>query len=114
MQYPDPEMVEMDVEIGHGEVTFPVPIPVTTVSQVLISGAVGLVGWSLRETTGAAVATVEFVDGGSAGGTIIGEVSLAAGASDTEPVSDKGVLARQGIYMRVIAGSVTGAIYVRR
>ena len=86
----------------------PLAIPVTTVDVALISGECVLFGWSLRETTGAAVATCEMQDSGGA----IGEIGLAAGGVNTQWFGSLGVHISGQVKLHVVAGSVTGVAYV--
>lgn len=100
-------MPEIDVDISVGRV-FPVSVPTVTTQQIIISGRAKLIGWSLRETTGAAIATVEFQSGGNP----IAEAALAAGGSATNTLGQHGVIISQNITLVVLAGSVTGAVYI--
>ncbi|HVD03182.1 MAG TPA: hypothetical protein VNF75_03480 [Candidatus Dormibacteraeota bacterium] len=92
----------------------PIPVPTTSSSEVLAGGRYVFYGFSLRETTGAAAATVDIYDGGGTGGTLVAALDLAQGASDQLWLGDNGVLMVQGIYLSVVAGSVRGAVYARR
>ena len=66
-------------------------------------------GFSLRETSGAAVALVRLWDAASATGTILDEISLAANESAREsyPVP---LTAKTGVYIEVVSGAVVGSI----
>lgn len=74
---------------------------------LVVAGPCSLRGWSLRETA-SAVATV-IIRNGTAAGAILGEIRLAADASETE--GDLDVYAPDGIFADIVAGSVEGAIY---
>ena len=67
-------------------------------------------GFSLRETTGLAVALVRLWDAASATGNIIDEISLAANESAREnyPIAK---VAKTGVYIEVVSGAVAGSIF---
>ncbi len=92
----------------------PIPLPVDVQSAGLIAVAVELCGWSVKETTGTATAALQFYNGDSNGGEIVGEQVLAAGASATVGPAPDGVLCSRGLYLLVVSGSVTGSVWVRR
>jgi hypothetical protein len=58
--------------------TIAIPIPTTAASVKLLNRQCILDGWILRETTGAAPALVEFIDGADATGVIVGEAAIPA------------------------------------
>ena len=91
----------------------PIPIPATGASHTLTSRPALLVGWSLRESTGAAAASVEFLSGTSANSGIAGEQQLAQGVSASQTIADEGCLCEGGIYLSVISGSVVGCVWAR-
>lgn len=91
----------------------PVPIPTTTTDKALITRPCLLVGWSLRETTGAAVASAEFDAAPSSGGPTVGEQSLASAGSGSQHLCNEGVLCEGGVFLHVVSGSVTGVVYAR-
>lgn len=99
---------EIDVEITWGELQV-ISLPSPAVSNQLIAGKTRLVGWSLRETTGAAAASVNFTSGGN----VIATAALASGTSDNHYPPGGGIVASSDISIAILAGSVTGAVYVR-
>lgn len=101
-------MPELDIDVILGS-TAVVSVPTTTTNQHIASAPCWLVGWSLRETTGAAVAEVEL----SSGGNPIAESSVGDGGSDTHIMSGMGINVRSDITLTVISGSVRGAVYIR-
>jgi hypothetical protein len=101
-------MTEIDIDISLGGVKV-LPVPVTAQDLGLLQGRGELCGWSLRETTGAATATVELQDGGNP----LGEIQMAAGAVSNAWFGNPGVEIRSQIFLHVVAGSVTGAVYAR-
>lgn len=101
----------MTAELSLDVVTGPIrglQVPVTTVDVTLIQADCVLFGWSLRETTGAAVATVEIQDGGAP----LGEIGLAASGVDTKWFGPFGIHVSGKITAHIVAGSVTGVVYV--
>lgn len=89
-------------------------IPLTGANQqlVTVSSSVPfatLRGFTIRETSGVAVALVRIWDGTSATGTILDEVSLAANESAREDYGDPAPTARIGIFLQVVAGAVAGS-----
>lgn len=70
-----------------------------------------LLGWSVRETTGAAIATVIFRDGHNSDGEEIAAVTLAAGESDRDAFPF-GISLIDGLYLDVVSGAVAGAVYL--
>lgn len=69
-----------------------------------------LLGWSIRETTGAAVAQVIFRDGGSTGEEIA-SANLNAGES-TRDVFPFGISLIDDLYLDVTSGAIAGAVYL--
>jgi hypothetical protein len=92
----------------------PIPIPPTAASVKLYTAPCLVDGWVLRETTGAAPALVEFIDGLDAGGYIIGEQfvpgpSANSGVNvDTDiDVSNTGAAAQTNASLPGVAGQTT-------
>lgn len=75
------------------------------------SGVSVLRGWTIRETSGAAVARVKMHAGNSTSGAVVGEVSLAANGAETIWLDD-GIACAGGIYVDVITGAVEGSLFV--
>lgn len=100
-------MASVDIEIAVGELTV-ISVPATNAGGQIVAGPVHLAGWSLRETTGAAVAEVEFTSGGNP----VGESSMTAGGSDSRWFGMPGLAVSSDITLSVAAGSVKGAVYV--
>lgn len=69
-----------------------------------------LVGWSIRETSGAAPATVTIYDGREATANILAVVNLLAGVSSTIGLPGSGVSFGDGLYVAG-TGAVAGALY---
>lgn len=79
-------------------------------SGLVVGSATLLVGWSVRETSGAAGAVVEIRDG-SAAGELVGASSLPAGTSDTVWAGDRGVGVQGGLFVVLVSGAVSGALW---
>lgn len=97
---------ELDIDISVGSVRA-LPVGVTTADLTLLQGVGVLYGWSLRETTGAAVATVEIRDGDQP----LGEIGLVASGVNSAWLGPMGVRIANSVILHVVAGSVTGAVY---
>jgi hypothetical protein len=78
--------------------------PVTT------GGARRYQGFSLRETSGSAGATVRVYNGVSAAGVLLDTISLLANESAREDYGGRGLLAPLGIYFELVAGAVEGSV----
>ncbi len=68
-------------------------------------------GFAIRETTGAATATIEIYDGTAISAILLDEITLLPNESARE-VYDGPKRASTGIYFRVVAGSVAGSVFV--
>jgi hypothetical protein len=70
-------------------------------------------GFSIRETSGSAAATVRVYDhASSASGTLIDTIQLAAGESAREWYDGGGIWVENGIYVDVVSGAVEGSLRV--
>lgn len=85
--------------------------PLTT-SQVLLSGRGVLKGWAFRETTGAAVATLNLWDGTSNAGLMVAPLGLASAGHESIWLGELGVSFTRGLFVEVTAGSIVGALWV--
>lgn len=77
-----------------------------------LSFACLLLGWSVRETSGTAAAVVTLHDGRDDTGQRVGEVALAAGASQPIALPAPGILCRAGLYAHVASGAAEGVLWV--
>lgn len=82
-------------------------------SQVSIGGNHLIMGWSLRETTGAAGAVVDIFDGQDATGQILATLSLVASESTRDWLGPDGIETDIGVFVRVNSGAVSGAVWIR-
>lgn len=71
-----------------------------------------LVGFALRETTGAAAAVVELRESDAAGPLLV-PITLTAGASVREWFAPGGVNFSNGLFVVVVSGSVDGSVFLR-
>lgn len=69
-----------------------------------------LTGFSFTESSGAAVASVQLISGQSAGGIVLATVNLAISESAREYLPWPWLLFRNGIFVVVAAGAVTGSV----
>ena len=81
--------------------------------QAVAAAHTRLYGWSVRNTHATDAGSVAiYNDPDSANGTILGVISLAAGASSTVWFGPQGVLADLGVYVDIpTAGTWSGTIY---
>lgn len=89
----------------------PIHVTTTTVDAQFITRSGRLYGWAFEETTGASPALVSLIDGSSAAGQVIVNVSLLANESTRDVWGKPGIGIRNGVYLRVFSGSVRVTIY---
>jgi hypothetical protein len=83
-------------------------------TNVQLSSMAGLmVGWCMRETTGAAGAVVELYDGHDTTGAFVGTVGLGNGTSSTYTAFDDGIEITVGLYAHVVTGTADVIVYYR-
>lgn len=70
-----------------------------------------IVGWSIRETAGAAAA-VRLWDGREAGGQLLATVALAASDSHTVMPTGGGISVSDALFVEVVTGAVEGVVYL--
>ena len=87
------------------------PFGPRTADLQLVGGLIIVRGLTVRETTGAAVATIEIYDGTGTNGTLIDAVHLLASATDREFYAGEGIEAISGCFLHVVTGTVKGAIW---
>lgn len=88
-----------------------IPCPVTTASRVLATGLWIVTGWSFKETTGAAPATLELYDGRNINSTFVAAINLAAGESTRDLLAGNGLACEVGIFVARLTGSIKGAVW---
>lgn len=90
----------------------PFPIGALGVAgKSIVTGDVYLAGWSIRETTGAAGATVDLIDGADAGGVPIAQLGIGAGLSTSTSMGGHLLVIRNGLFVNVLAGAITGVLW---
>jgi hypothetical protein len=77
----------------------------------LNSGPARLVGWSLRETSGAA-AQVTVYDARTADGDVLAVLNLPANGASNHGLPGPGVTATEAVYFAVSGGTVQGSLYL--
>lgn len=77
-----------------------------------IGGEARLYGYAIKESTGAAPAEVDLLNGADAGGDLVVPITLTAGQSARDWFGPQGVVMEGGIFANVTAGAVKGAIFV--
>lgn len=87
------------------------PIAATTVPRNLWSRACLLLGYGFVETTGAATAEVDILDGNDANGALCSPIALLAGQSTRDNMPGEGVFLQSGPFLNVLSGSIRGAIW---
>jgi hypothetical protein len=89
------------------------PLALSGSDQALVATRAILHGYSVRETGGAATATVRLFDNASAAsGTLLATISLAAGGS-ADVLYPAGLLAENGIYVDMGGtGTVEGSVRI--
>lgn len=70
-------------------------------------------GFSFRETSGSAPATVRIYDSDTATGTLLDTVQLVANES-TADFYPGGIRAQNGLYVDLVSGAVEGSVRVER
>ena len=90
----------------------PVPFgPVAGLVQVIGTDCI-LMGFSVLETTGAAPAEVDIIDGSTATGRPLAFVALTAGKSDHDTFSSWGIAIETALSVNVSAGTAKGVLWV--
>lgn len=88
-----------------------VAVPVT--GDVAVSAVpCSYLGFTLRETAGAAAVVRIFDDPDSANGTLLDTVALAANASLSKHYGPQGIRAQQGVWFELVSGAVEGSVRI--
>lgn len=96
--------VTIDIEYGTARATV---VNSAFVVGLIVAGPCRLLGWAIRETTGAAIASAEITSGQQ----VVGEVGVPAGQNDVHTMPKNGVYCPGGITITSVAGAWTGCIY---
>lgn len=94
------------------DVCLPLSFPATTTGAVVVAGDVVLFWWSFTESTGAASAQLQVIDGADATGQELATITLQANESVREGVGNRGLYCTRGVFVRVLSGSVRGTVGV--
>lgn len=97
----------MDIDVTIGEVEA-IQVGNLLGNINLVSGNVVLYGWSIRETSGAAVASVDI----ASGSPLVASIGMSAGSGSVEWFGPLGVACPGGVQIIANAGSWTGAVYL--
>lgn len=90
----------------------PVAIPGTPATQLIESGRLVLYGWSLVNSSTAAV-TVSIRDGQDATGLVVAPVVVPASGNAVEFLGDPGIGLDIGCFLTGLAGVITGTLYLK-
>lgn len=86
--------------------------PAATASGQLAAGFGVVLGWGFREATGVGTAVFDLVDGPSASSPLIMPFSLSAGQSTRDFLTDLVMPFDSQLFLSIVSGSITGAVYV--
>lgn len=100
----------IDATRPHPLLSFPIGA-LGVAGKSIVTGDVYLAGWSIRETTGAAIATVQLFDGNDAGGVPVAEIGIAAGLSSNHSFGGHLLVCRNGLFVNVLAGAIAGSLW---
>jgi hypothetical protein len=89
----------------------PFALPSTSGGFLVASGAVYVLGWAFKESTGSAAASVDIYDGLGTGGVLIAPISLSSGESTRDYPPPPGIECRQGCYVNIASGGVVGSLW---
>lgn len=92
---------------------FPIPVPADGADHQLINTECKMIGWSLRETTGAAAAVAQLFSGGGTGGVQAAEIPFATGDGQPFGIPDGGLVCNGGLFLHMVSGTIRGAVWVR-
>jgi hypothetical protein len=89
------------------------PIGTTDKAKTVLSNSAGrLLGWAVEESTGAAAAKVQLLDGTNIDGDLLAPISLAAGADSTQWFGPAGISFGTGLFASLVSGSVIGTVWL--
>lgn len=90
----------------------PISVPATVAGATFATGPVRLMGWALKESTGAAAAAFELYDGTDTTAQSLAPVTLVANESIRDWFGTHGIICERGLFINVTAGSVRGTLFV--
>lgn len=83
----------------------------TTASVDVVTVQGILVGWAAVESTGTASASFDLMDGADDSGSLLVPVTVQAGQSTSDDFTSWGVWVQRGVRVKMLSGSVRGAVY---
>lgn len=91
------------------------PFSAVTTTKQLVAGSGCISGWAIRDgTVSPGLAwQADLLDGLDGNGPIVASFSSSAMGGASEAYDDHGVMFERGLYLKVIVGSITGAVYFR-
>lgn len=89
-----------------------IPIPASSNSALLFGGAGRITWYSFSETTGAAGAQLQLIDGSNNTGALIMPVNLNANESTREAVEHHGIPFSNSLYLNILSGTVNGSLVI--
>ena len=81
-----------------------------TGDELTITGKGVYIGFSFRETSGSATATIRVYDGTTAAGTLLDTIQLTAAESAREWYGPQGIRFTSGLYVDVVTGDIEGSV----
>lgn len=114
----------MTAPLVEGQVNWPTPVgrhlltvpasafPLSSLPAggLVVGGDVLLMGLRVRETSGAAAASVDLFDGGQAGAFNVGSYGMVANGSAGDWFGPQGIALRTALFV-VVTGQVAGAVF---
>lgn len=89
------------------------PIGATDKAKTILSNSDGrLMGWAIKEATGAASAEIALLDGTNVDGDLLAPITLSAGQSSREWFGPAGVSFGAGLFVQTVSGAVTGTVWL--
>lgn len=90
----------------------PISFAALTTTTKIVAGPARLMGWGIKETTGAATAACDVYDGSDATGQLAVPFTLLSNESVRDWLGPNGLLCVRGLFVNVTSGSVSGALWV--
>lgn len=89
----------------------PFPLGAASGDRLIVGGACLLMGWALKEASGAAPASLEFWSGAVTIGLLVAPVTFLANETPRDWFPPYGILCN-GLTLHVISGTVGGTVFV--
>lgn len=91
----------------------PIPFVGAGASLSITPGPLVFVGFAVIETTGAAGAQFDFVNGTTNNGQTVVARAIGLGQSDDFECPDGGLYLDVGLFVNMLAGSIRGTVFIR-